>query len=78
MGTITERAQALADNANASLLSAIKDIERLEKLVCGAPNGGDLPAMIAANNVLMALRDAKRVGMEASGLFNVVTKAGGS
>lgn len=75
MGTITERAQALADNANASLLSAIKDIERLEKLVCGAE---DLPAMIAANNVLMSLRDAKRVGMEASGLFNVVTKAGGS
>ena len=75
MGEITDKAQALTDRGTAQLLAAIRNAERVEKLACKA---ADMPAMIAANKVIISLRRSKNKALKASGLLDVTVKAGGT
>lgn len=75
MGEKTIEAQKLADEGNKHLLIAIKKVEAIEKLAC---SDGNMEAMIAANGIIMAMREAKDLGMKADGLLNLQVKGGGS
>jgi len=71
-----DRAQALSDRAYAQVLLAIKNVEAIEKIACAAK---DNEAIIAASEVIRALRKVKELGLKHNGkLGGVVIQGGGT
>ena len=76
MAQKTDEAQKLADRAYGQVLSAIRNVEKIEKIACEA---NDNSAACAAGEIIRALRVVKELGMKADDKFlNVQVKSGGT
>lgn len=72
--TPRDKAQKLIDRAYAQVLSAIRNIEAVEKIACDAQ---DNEGIIAAGEAIIALRQVKILGLKHNGKMGGVVILGG-